>query len=37
MLGEIHGIVDLLFAFVLYTSLMFVLVIVIFTKAQAGG
>ena len=37
LLGEVHGITDMLFAFVLYTSLMFVLVIVIFTKAQVGG
>ncbi len=37
MLGEVHGITDMLFAFVLYTSLMFVLVIVIFTKAQVSG
>ena len=37
MLGEVHGIVDMLFGFVLYTSLMFILVLVIFTKAQVGG
>ncbi len=37
MLADAHGIVDMLFAFVLYTSLMFILVIVIFTKAQVGG
>lgn len=37
MLGDIHGIVDMLFGFVLYTSLMFLLVLIIFTKAQAGG
>lgn len=36
MLADVHGITDMLFAFVLYTALMFILVIVIFTKAQAG-
>ena len=37
MIADIHGITDMLFAFVLYTSLMFMLVIIIFTKAQVGG
>lgn len=37
MITDIHGITDMLFAFVLYTSLMFMLVIIIFTKAQVGG
>lgn len=37
MIANIHGITDMLFAFVLYTSLMFMLVIIIFTKAQVGG
>lgn len=36
MLGDVHGIVDMLFAFVLYTSLMFVLAIIVFTKSQVG-
>ena len=36
MLSDVHGIVDMLFAFVLYTSLMFVLAMMIFTKSQAG-
>lgn len=37
MIADIHGITDMLFAFVLYTSLMFMLVIIIFTKEQVGG
>jgi len=37
ILAEIHGITDMLFAFVLYTSLMFILVLVLFIKAQVGG
>ena len=36
MLSDVHGIVDMLFAFVLYTSLMFVLAMMIFTKSQVG-
>ena len=36
MLSDMHGIVDMLFAFVLYTSLMFVLAMMIFTKSQVG-
>ena len=36
MLGEVHGIADMLFAFVLYTSLMFVLAVMIFAKSRAG-
>lgn len=37
MIADVHGITDMLFAFVLYASLMFLLVIIIFTKAQVGG
>jgi len=32
--GEIHGIIELLTAVVLFTALMFVLILILFTKAQ---